>query len=422
MVIENSKKDVQLTIETALWKEITENFMFHAHSMCLFLNIFKKEQRPLHELQITIDTVSDLMKDKQDEKTREMGTKRKKIMKEKEFTPKKIKTVKFIKVSPKAYDILDKYDCTVCDKKFVFLKSLKRHVKENHEGIPISGTLKEKQDLVTCRMCKNKRVPRDQIQRHLKIIHKVAKVEHENKKTNLRGWFTLDDVQWLPLWMGLSEEDPEEEMTVPVKGNVVELFGVQYEVDNDGVEEKNEDSSHTMKKIKIDSQSGSSNKKKNFNADPDTSSVKEIGHGEAVGFVQDAFVKDDSYEETSPNRIPGMSHKRKLFGSPSEEDFRPMLTVSEEDVLTENTERVDEDVLGEGIEIGLLLPQASNEKLTMKTNESENIKLKVFLEKEKIADFWHMGVIDEDLDSDYEQGDSESFTEARVQMKMLRLV
>ena len=128
MVIENSKKDIQLTIETALWKEMTDNFMFHAHSMCLFLNIFKKEQRPLHELQITIDTVSDLMKDNQDEKTREMGTKRKKIMKEKEFTPKKIKTVKFIKVSPKAYDILNKYDCTVNDKKFVFLKSLKRHV------------------------------------------------------------------------------------------------------------------------------------------------------------------------------------------------------------------------------------------------------------------------------------------------------
>ena len=53
---------------------------------------------------------------------------------------------------------------------------------------------------------------RDQIQRHLKLIHKVAKVKHQNK-TNLRGWFTLDDVQCLPLWMGLNNEDPEEEIT-----------------------------------------------------------------------------------------------------------------------------------------------------------------------------------------------------------------
>ena len=179
------------------------------------------------------------------------------------------------------------------------------------------------------------------------------------QNTNLRGWFNLDDVQWLPLWMGLNEEDPEEEMTVPVKENVVELFGVQYELDNDTIEEKNEDSSQTMMKIKIDSQS-------------ESSSVMEIGHEEAVGYVQDAF-----YEGSSPNRIPGMSHKRKLFGSPSEEDFHPKLTVSEEDVLTENTERVDEDVPGESSEIGSLLPQASKEKLTKKTNESQNIKLRV---------------------------------------------
>ena len=48
--------------------------------MCIFLDIFKKEHRTLHELQITIDTVSDLMKDTHEEKAREMGMKRKKKM------------------------------------------------------------------------------------------------------------------------------------------------------------------------------------------------------------------------------------------------------------------------------------------------------------------------------------------------------
>ena len=33
------------------------------------------------------------------------------------------------------------------------------------------------------------------------------------QNTNLRGWFNLDDVQWLPLWMGLNVEDTEEEIT-----------------------------------------------------------------------------------------------------------------------------------------------------------------------------------------------------------------
>ena len=390
--------------------------------MCIFLDIFKKEHRTLHELQITIDTVSDLMKDTHEEKAREMGMKRKKKMEKRVSTPKKTKTVKFIKVSPKAYDLLDKYDCTICDKTFVFLKSLKRHLKENHEGVQVPGHLKEKQDLVTCRMCKSKRVSRDQIQRHLKLVHKLTKVEHENKKTSLRGWFTMDDVKWFPLWMDPNDEDPEEEINVPVEGNVIEIFGVQYEVDNNNVPKKNEDIPRKMRKIKldIDSLSGSTNsQKEKMIADPDTSSVKVLQREESVGYVQDAFFKDDSFEEASPERVPGMSFKRKLSGSPSIED---VLTGLGKDDLTDNTVKVDEDVLEENSEIGSSLTQASNKDLKMKSNTNENLKLKVFVEKEKDVDFWNMGVEAEDLDSDYEEGDSEIFTEARVEMKRLRLV
>lgn len=362
------------------------------------------------------------MKDIQGEKTKQKGIKRRKALKGRQITPKKTKTVKFIKVSPKAYDILDKFDCPICDKNFVFLKSLKRHVKENHEGVQIPDTFKEKKDLVTCRMCKNKKFSRDQMQRHLKYVHNLTKVDHENKKTNLRGWFTMDDVQWLPLWLSPNDEDPEEEMVVPVEGNVIEIFGNHYEVDNVNVEKKNEDSSEEMRgnKLEIDSQYVSSNKKKIFFPDHDTSLVKEIRKEEPTEYLQDAFVEDDIFEEKSIEIDTAMSYKRNLFGRPSEQDFRPQMTGFVEDVVTENW-RVEEEGLEENTDIGLSLPETSCRNL-MKTNASENLKLKVFVETEKDEDFWIMGIKDEDLDSDYEEGDSESFTKARIEMKSLRLV
>ena len=115
-----------------------------------------------------------------------------------------------------------------------------------------------------------------------------------------------------------------------------------------------------------------------------------------------------------------MSYKRNLFGRPSEQDFRPQMTGFVEDVVTENW-RVEEEGLEENTDIGLSLPETSCRNL-MKTNASENLKLKVFVETEKDEDFWIMGIKDEDLDSDYEEGDSESFTKARIEMKSLRLV
>ena len=91
------------------------------------------------------------------------------------------------------------------------------------------------------------------------------------------------------------------------------------------------------------------------------------------------------------------------FGSPSIED---VLTGLGKDDLTDNTVKVDEDVLEENSEIGSSLTQASNKDLKMKSNTNENLKLKVFVEKEKDVDFWNMGVEAEYLDSDYEEGDS----------------
>ena len=100
-------------IDTEVWKEVTDDFIYHTHGMCVFMEIFKSEHRKLHELRITIDTLSDLLRNRRGEGKEEEGRKKRKIIKKKCTTPKKTMTVKFMKVSPKSYDIHQKYNCTV---------------------------------------------------------------------------------------------------------------------------------------------------------------------------------------------------------------------------------------------------------------------------------------------------------------------
>ena len=85
-------------MDTEGWKEVTDNFIYHAHSMCVFMEIFKSEHRKLHELRITIDTLTNLLKDGREEGKEEEGRKKRKIMKKKCTTPKETVKVKFIKV------------------------------------------------------------------------------------------------------------------------------------------------------------------------------------------------------------------------------------------------------------------------------------------------------------------------------------
>ena len=408
-------------IETELWKEVTDNFIYHAHSMCVFMDIFKSEHRKLHELRITIDTLTNLLRDRRGEEDEEESRKKRRIMKKKCTTPKKIKTVKFIKVSPKSYEIHQKYNCTACDKSFVFLKSLKRHIKDQHEGTPIPPEFKEKKDLITCKIC-NVKKGRDQMQRHLKNVHNITKVEIEDKKTTLRGWFSMDNVRWSPLWLGANDDEPEGEINVQVEGNEIELFGVKYEVEDDNIVVKNADASNKAKKMKLDIPSGFSRERKEvIIEEPDIPKGRESSQEECVGFVQDAFVHDESFETASPERKHGVAHKRNLFGSVSEEDFSTQI-LETDGVPEEITGRSDEDVFERNDFKESLVTLVSDQNSAMETT-GQSLKLKVFVEKEKEKDFWNMETDENDnVDSDFEQGDTESFTESRVEMKKQRLV
>ena len=60
-------------IDTEVWKEVTDDFINHTHGMCVFMEIFKSEHRKLHELRITIDTLSDLLRNRRGEGKEEEG-------------------------------------------------------------------------------------------------------------------------------------------------------------------------------------------------------------------------------------------------------------------------------------------------------------------------------------------------------------
>ena len=53
--------------------------------------------------------------------------------------------------------------------------------------------------------------------------------------------------------------------------------------------------------------------------------------------------------------------------------------------------------------------------------DGQKLKVRVFSDEDKEGDFWSVDCLDkEDSDSDYENGDSESFTKARLAMKKQR--
>ena len=109
------------------------------------------------------------------------------------------------------------------------MKCLNRHLKEAHDGAaqPVEKT--EIKDNITCKMC-NKAILRDQIKKHLFRVHKVKKTGDE--KGTFRGWLSFDDITWTPLFLERGEVEPPSELTVavPVKGGIINLYGLDYKI------------------------------------------------------------------------------------------------------------------------------------------------------------------------------------------------
>ena len=101
-------------------------------------------------------------------------------------SPLPCKKIRFKRVSPKS-DLLQTYKCHLCPKIYSWLKALRRHLKDHHEGEGVPPNMKEVEDRVTCRMCQTKQ-SRDLLARHMRDVHKVDRAD---KGTVFRFFFYL---------------------------------------------------------------------------------------------------------------------------------------------------------------------------------------------------------------------------------------
>ena len=133
--------------------------------------------------------------------------------------------VVFKKATPKS-KLLEKLQCSICQKNYESLKTLRRHARKQHNGQGVNVGAKEIDNKVTCMICKSKQ-QRDLISRHVINMHGFEKPE---KNLVLRGFITLDGAIWKPLWMLSYEADPPVEVMVPVdQGGRIHLYGVTFE-------------------------------------------------------------------------------------------------------------------------------------------------------------------------------------------------
>ena len=138
-----------------------------------------------------------------------------------------IKKLKFRKATPNC-KVLEKIQCSLCNKAYESLKALKLHAKKHHNGEGVDANAKEVQNNkhVTCMICDSK-YPRDQVTRHLVQVHGYEK---PSKNAVFRGFFTLNNITWKPLWLLKHEVEPPAEVLLRVdKEGRVSMHGVVFE-------------------------------------------------------------------------------------------------------------------------------------------------------------------------------------------------
>ena len=359
------------------------------------------------------------------------------------------KKVKFARVSPKM-DLITKFNCHLCSKSFSWLKSLRRHLKESHNGAEVPPNLKEIKDLVTCRICK-KPQSRSIITRHLKEVHKVTK---SGPGSVFRGFLTVDNLSWQPLWLEKWEEDPPADMMVRIEGNKINLYGVEFEVDGssmdvemqtqskdssiqNGVNDTNEEEKSSKDVCSQDSVetptiehsntvNSSFDRKKNpvvrrlAMDDLQDEFHHEGGNAEEVLLAKQCEVEELDF-------TPAKNICEELQFSPGQDSSQPQGTV-----LSPGRDRRVEPEFSPGKDSSSEPEPSPVKQVAMETNEGggeiprkENLpllKVEVFVVDVGDDEFWSADGDEWEVDSDFEDGDTKGFTESRLEMKKIRLV
>ena len=137
----------------------------------------------------------------------------------------------FIVVTPKS-ELLPSLPCVIenCSRSYQMLRSLKRHLKDDHKDEIDDDMLKgltEPVDLVTCKICW-KKIRRDKITTHLVSVHKCVK---DDPSSVLRGFVSFDRKSWRPLWLPRFVENPPDESktSIPVDNGKFYYYGAVFE-------------------------------------------------------------------------------------------------------------------------------------------------------------------------------------------------
>ena len=60
----------------------------------------------------------------------------------------------------------------------------------------------------------------------------VHKVEKEDKGAVFRGFLSLDEVKWEPLWLHKNELDPPEEILGQIENGQISLYGIKFKIED----------------------------------------------------------------------------------------------------------------------------------------------------------------------------------------------
>ena len=441
--------------------DLLEDFVYRFQIFAHQTNTFRNHRKNLIDFQLTM---SELIKEvKKMEKLVEQTSKsqlgkriRESCTEEDIIAASPIrKKIKFIKVTPKT-ELVPAFRCHLCPKKYGWLKSLSRHLKETHDGAKPAEELTEVKDLITCKMCLTKQ-RRDSIARHLLETHKIQK---EGSKGVFRGFLTFDNLSWQPLWLEKGDEDPPSELLIPVVEGHVVVYGVRFQVEEDSydseepVAEENIESDNVTLTDKLEE-----GRETRLNAQPCQvsnlveKSLERINEEEFVLQHMDPF-GTPVYKEKA-KESGGSSVARRLdWGEVEDEilrDKEDSLVLDKEvsnyedeagarsKVLNESQienlgfdqeeskseEGAASKVVNDGhIEnLGVDQEDSKSEEgiIPKQSHDVPRIKVQTFTVNVCEGELWFVDPDDVLVDSDFEEGDDKEDSDFRMEMKKLRL-